>query len=87
METQLVEIGPRMVLLPIRIFSGSFGGTTLYNNGEYISPNEMRAMVRSKAKNETFLKRAVAKEDYKKKVSNLDLPASALDDVFKEDSK
>lgn len=28
----LVEIGPRMVLTPIRIFEGSFGGATVYEN-------------------------------------------------------
>lgn len=27
----------------IRIFGGSFGGPTLYQNGSYISPNEFRA--------------------------------------------
>lgn len=26
----LVEIGPRFVLVPVRIFSGSLGGATLY---------------------------------------------------------
>ena len=30
--TNLVEIGPRFVLTPIRLFSGSFGGPTLYAN-------------------------------------------------------
>lgn len=30
--TSLVEIGPRFVLTPIRIFEGSFGGPTLYEN-------------------------------------------------------
>ena len=29
-DTHLVEIGPRFVLVPIRIFSGSMGGATLY---------------------------------------------------------
>jgi hypothetical protein len=31
-QTSLVEIGPRFVLTPIRIFEGSFGGPTVYEN-------------------------------------------------------
>jgi ribosome biogenesis protein BRX1 len=30
--TSLVEIGPRFVLTPIRIFEGAFGGATVYSN-------------------------------------------------------
>ena len=41
--TSLVEIGPRFVLNPIRIFSGSFGGPTLYQNPSFISPNFVRS--------------------------------------------
>ncbi|KAJ2933801.1 hypothetical protein H1R20_g3299, partial [Candolleomyces eurysporus] len=37
-ETSLVEIGPRFVLTPIRIFEGAFSGTTVYSNPEFISP-------------------------------------------------
>lgn len=36
---EIVEIGPRFVLNPIRIFKGSFGGPTLYKNEFFISPN------------------------------------------------
>lgn len=35
-QPTLVEIGPRMVMTPIRIFEGSFGGPTVYENpGDY----------------------------------------------------
>ena len=37
-----IAVGPRMVLNPIRIFDGSFGGPTLYQNPHFISPNEVR---------------------------------------------
>lgn len=37
-ETKLVEIGPRFVLQPIRVFEGSFGGPTLYKNEEFERP-------------------------------------------------
>ena len=33
-----------MVLIPIRIFNGSMGGATLYQNPAYVSPNDERAM-------------------------------------------
>ena len=41
MKTHLVEIGPRMVLSIIRIFEGCCGGPTLYENPDYVSPNEV----------------------------------------------
>ncbi len=47
-ETQLVEIGPRMVLIPIRIFNGSFGGATLYQNPSFVSPNDERSQVKKR---------------------------------------
>ena len=43
-DIQLVEIGPRFVLIPIRIFMGSLGGPTLYQNQAYVSPNLERSM-------------------------------------------
>ncbi|KAG7953649.1 hypothetical protein I3843_12G119800 [Carya illinoinensis] len=44
----LVEVGPRFCLNPIKIFSGSFGGPTLYENPFYISPNQIRALEKRK---------------------------------------
>jgi ribosome biogenesis protein BRX1 len=35
----LVEIGPRIVLKLIRIFDGSFSGTTLYSEKDYQTPS------------------------------------------------
>merc|ERR1712157_345962 len=55
-STSLVEIGPRFVLDPIRIFRGSFGGQTLYQNPDFVSPNEIRAM-HYKRKNNTYSQR------------------------------
>ena len=40
-EISLVEIGPRFVMNVIRIFDGSFGGSTLYENPHYVSPNSV----------------------------------------------
>jgi len=55
--THLVEIGPRFVLVPIRIFSGSMGGATLYQNPSYVSPNEERAYKKRDAGNEYVAKK------------------------------
>ena len=46
----LVEIGPRFVLTPIRIFEGAFSGATVYSNpGMYYSllGNKHRSSIRS----------------------------------------
>lgn len=41
-EVSLVEVGPRFVLDTIRIFDGSFCGSTLYENPEYVTPTAVR---------------------------------------------
>jgi ribosome biogenesis protein BRX1 len=49
-DIELVEIGPRFVLTPIVIQEGSFGGPIIYENKEFISPNQVRSdLRRSKA--------------------------------------
>lgn len=47
----LAEIGPRFVLNPVKIFSGSFGGATLWENPKYISPAKLRQAYSRKAGN------------------------------------
>lgn len=55
-STHLVEIGPRLVLIPIRIFNGSLGGATLYQNMAYVSPNEERSALK-KTKGNSYKER------------------------------
>lgn len=45
-DISLVEIGPRFVLTPIVIQEGSFGGPIIYENKQFVSPNQVRADVR-----------------------------------------
>ncbi|KJK83353.1 Ribosome biogenesis protein [Metarhizium anisopliae BRIP 53293] len=45
-EIKLTEIGPRFVLTPIVIQEGSFGGPIIYENREFISPNQLRSDLR-----------------------------------------
>lgn len=47
-EISLVEIGPRFVLTPIVIQEGSFGGPIIYENKEFVSPNQVRSDIRQK---------------------------------------
>jgi ribosome biogenesis protein BRX1 len=45
-DLSLVEIGPRFVLTPIVIQEGSFGGPIIYENKQFVSPNQVRAGLR-----------------------------------------
>jgi ribosome biogenesis protein BRX1 len=45
-DISLVEVGPRFVLTPILILEGSFGGPVIYENKEYVSPNQVRREIR-----------------------------------------
>jgi len=47
-DLSLVEIGPRFVLTPIVILEGSFGGPVIYENKEFVSPNQVRSEIRLK---------------------------------------
>nr|XP_027193614.1 ribosome biogenesis protein BRX1-like [Dermatophagoides pteronyssinus] len=45
---ELREIGPRLVLEPIRIFSGCFGGATLWKNPDYKTPTALSIEAKKK---------------------------------------
>lgn len=55
-KISLVEIGPRFVLTPIVILESSFGGPVIYENKEFVSPNQLRSEVR-KARSAKFANR------------------------------
>jgi ribosome biogenesis protein BRX1 len=82
-EPQLVEIGPRMVLNPVKIFSGSFSGDTLYANPDYVSPNLLRRMQRNK-KLGRYAARAQASEKHDKKKAELVMPLDEVEEMFKD---
>lgn len=56
-ESTIVEIGPRLVLTPIKCFSGSFNGAVLWENQSFISPNAVRAAMRKREVQKTIGKR------------------------------
>ena len=80
--TSLVEIGPRFVMNPIRIFRGSFGGQTLFQNPDFVSPNEIRAM-QHKRKNNTYVQRKESEKKRKIRKDELVVPEDPLDSVFR----
>ncbi len=47
-DVELIEIGPRFVLTPIVIQEGSFGGPIIYENKQFVSPNQVRSELRKK---------------------------------------
>jgi len=61
-QMSLIEIGPRFVLTPIRIFEGSFGGATVFSNPEYISPAAAR-MARKRERGTRYAKRKDAEAE------------------------
>lgn len=87
-ETQLIEIGPRFVLIPIRIFLGSFGGPTLYQNNAFVSPNEERADAK-KAKGNRYVDRVQQQSSRKEFLSSNPKVTDELSskNVFRDDEE
>jgi ribosome biogenesis protein BRX1 len=77
----LVEIGPRFVLNPIRIFAGSFGGLSLWDNGQYVSPNQQRKQMHVQ-KAGKYANRVKNKKDRVDYVKENQPPKDVLGDVF-----
>ncbi len=80
----LVEIGPRFVLNPVRVFAGSFGGATLWTNPRFVSPNQTRAIL-AKRKNQKYDERKSSKAKRARYVEEHATVADDLDDVFRID--
>merc|ERR1711988_1389630 len=59
----LAEIGPRMVLNPVKIFDGSFCGQTLWENATYVTPTAKRSLLR-RAKAGKYQERLASKAAY-----------------------
>lgn len=79
--TSLVEIGPRFVLNPVRIFRGSFGGQTLFQNPDFVSPNEVRALER-REKGMSYANRKESQTKRKERVEQIVVPEDPLAKLF-----
>lgn len=77
----MIEIGPRFVLNPIRIFRGSFGGQTLYVNEDFVNPNIARSLDK-KEKGEKYVRRKGAERKRKKREEEIVVPTDPLEGVF-----
>ncbi|EGG10187.1 uncharacterized protein MELLADRAFT_115595 [Melampsora larici-populina 98AG31] len=73
----LSEIGPRFVLVPIKIFEGSFGGPCLWENKEFVPPFK----VLKQQKSEAAAKYAVRKEQEEQRTTRQgEMEANKIDD-------
>jgi ribosome biogenesis protein BRX1 len=81
-EDVLTEVGPRFVLNPVKIFSGSFGGAVLYENPKYVSPNVVRA-VRKNSKGARYVNRLAAEQARVVRSEANKVEPDELDFVFK----
>ncbi|RKF84138.1 Ribosome biogenesis protein BRX1 [Golovinomyces cichoracearum] len=69
LSISLIEIGPRFVLTPIVIQESSFGGPIIYENKQFVSPNQVRSEIRLRkagrynSRAEQILDRSVKKGD------------------------
>lgn len=77
----LTEIGPRFVLDPIRILSGSFGGPTLYANAFYMSPTALRSQAKQMIKS-PYKRRLKMKAERKANEKAAEMEEDPLDEAF-----
>ncbi|KAJ8976194.1 hypothetical protein NQ317_002243 [Molorchus minor] len=82
----LAEVGPRFVLNPfqVKIFSGSFGGVSLWENPNYVSPSKYRLQIRLGAKNK-YLDRVQQKIRHEATRVKEPYKLTPLEDIFKVD--
>jgi ribosome biogenesis protein BRX1 len=81
-STSLIEIGPRFILNPIRIFRGSFGGQSLYVNESFVNPNVIRSM-KKKEEGDKYVRRKGAERKRKRRDESIVVPKDPLSDVFR----
>ncbi|XP_065353421.1 ribosome biogenesis protein BRX1 homolog [Cloeon dipterum] len=83
-DGSLAEIGPRFVLNPIKIFDGSFGGNTLWENPTYTSPNEYRKQIKSELGSK-YASRISAKVEYEQRRPEKTHEDRPLEELFEGD--
>ncbi|KAJ8920157.1 hypothetical protein NQ315_011818 [Exocentrus adspersus] len=80
----LAEIGPRFVLNPVKIFSGSFGGAALWENPHYLSPAKYRRQLKISARDK-YVDRMQQKAHMEATRPKESYKLTPLDDMFKKD--
>ena len=61
-DMSLVEIGPRFVLTPITVLEASFSGPVLFQNREFVNPNQIRSEARVRRAGKYARRRGEAEE-------------------------
>ncbi|KAI5301791.1 Ribosome biogenesis protein brx1 [Ascosphaera pollenicola] len=82
-DISLVEIGPRFVLTPIVMLEGSFGGPVIYENREFVSPNQVRSEIRMK-KAARYASRVTGTTDRTVKKTGLGLTTAGQEHAAKD---
>jgi ribosome biogenesis protein BRX1 len=80
-EMSLVEIGPRFVLNPVKLFAGSFGGSTIWSNDHFKSGAAIRAESR-RATAGLHIQRVISHEAATTRKQQSQIERSELDKVF-----
>ena len=80
--SRVVEIGPRLVLNPVRVFGGTMGGKTAWENPSYVGPNEIRRAERLRAAG-GYKHRAIAKVDKSRRTEASRRQPQPLDNMYK----
>ena len=77
-------MGPRFILNPIRVFRGSFGGQTLWENEAFVSPGAARHAGK-KRKGEGYAARKGAQRERRRRKEDAAsaVPEDPLADVFR----
>lgn len=76
----LVEIGPRFSMLPVKILEGCFTGETLWQNGKYITPSKLRSK-----KFNRYVRRREQKEKRWKTLEENQLEVTPMDRLYEDD--
>jgi ribosome biogenesis protein BRX1 len=79
-DMNLIEIGPRFSLHPIKILDGCFSGETVWQNGKYITPSKVRSKKFSR-----YVKKRAQKEKRWKTLAETQLEVTPLDTLYEED--
>ncbi len=77
------QVGPRFCLNPVRVFSNSFGGVTLYENPSYLSPNVVRS-IEKRAKAARYKTKVRAKQKRRSHIDEAHVEPDELNFVFRE---
>ncbi|KAL0237544.1 hypothetical protein PCE1_000938 [Barthelona sp. PCE] len=80
-EPELIEIGPRFTLEYIKLFEGSFGGNCLMINESWVSPNEVRRIVRQEYADK-YVTRTENNRKYAKKHAGIQFSEDQIKKVF-----